>query len=342
MSFRCSRRSLLKVLGLATVSPLISKMALAAEDEWVLGFGSCMDLRRKQSFWNALNARSFNHFAFLGDNLYPERDLYSELTKSYEELSRCEGLSALRARVPVSAIWDDHDFGADNADSRLPFRTASLNLFKNFWKQELASDNDGVYLSRIFQHAGRKIHLIMLDARYNRTPYAPEVMPLEPDIAREELAAEKPTLLGAAQWAWLESELQVPADLKIIASGIQILSYEHKFEKWMNYPHERERLLQLLGQSSVPSVLLSGDRHLHEITRLKLDTGRTLYDFTSSGLNKADGLSRFEQNSLRVHRHLDDGFGEVRVKWNNGRPAVTLIMLDDRGNERFSHSDELS
>lgn len=340
MNSRIPRRRLLKSLGLALCSPLLSQFAFASESEWVLGFGSCMDLRKNQNFWESLNSRSFSHFAFLGDNLYPERDTLGELEKAYQKLSLSEGLAAFKNKVDISAIWDDHDFGADNADSTLPFRRESFSLFRNFWKQDYASEDDGVYSSTMFEHQGRKIHLIMTDTRYHRTAFgATSGEPFEPGDTKE--FAGEALLLGNRQWEWLETQLDVPADLKIIGSSIQVLSSDHRFEKWMNYPAEHQRLVKALGRISSPSLILSGDRHLHEISRTQLVSGRTIYDFTSSGFNKAEGLSRFEKNRLRVQRSLEDGFGELRLKWIDGIPLVSMSMIDKNGVVRFTHSDYL-
>lgn len=334
------RRHFLKTLGLASCGSLLSHLAFASGEEWILGFGSCMDLRRSQSFWTALNSRPFNHFAFLGDNLYPERDTLEELQKSYEKLAHSEGLTELRRRVSVSAIWDDHDFGADNADSSLPFKVQSLSLFKGFWPQDYASETDGVHSCRYFSHQGRRIHLILLDTRYHRTAYGIAADNNPGDPFYEKLHSE-PALLGSRQWEWLEEQLNAPADLKILCSSIQVLSADHRFEKWSNYPGEHERLLKCLARISSPTLLLSGDRHMHEISKTQLVSGRTLYDFTSSGFNKAEGLSRFERNRSRVQRNLGDGFGEVRIKWLDDAAIVTMSMIDKDGDTRFSLTDSL-
>lgn len=335
MSLKLSRRNALKALGLAFCSSVLPKFAWAEEPEWVLGFGSCMSQRRSQGYWQAILARRYDHWAFLGDNLYPDRDDLPSLIEAYQQLAKSEGLAKLRAQTPISATWDDHDFGADNADSSLPFKTESLNLFRNFWTQEYASADDGVYSAREFFHQGKKIHLILLDLRFNRTPHA------EIKGAGTWENAATPQLLGDRQWAWFESELAKPADLKVIGSSIQVLSADHNFEKWKNYPEEYDRLISLVSRLSAPTVFLSGDRHFHEISKVQLVSGRTLYDFTSSGLNKADGLSRFERNRLRTTRSLADGFGELRIRWEGNSPRITMQMIDDDGNVRFSQSDVL-
>lgn len=40
------------------------------------------------------------------------------------------------------------------------------------------------------------------------------------------------TLLGDTQWQWLEKQLQVNADVRIIASSIQVIAYEKGIENW--------------------------------------------------------------------------------------------------------------
>jgi alkaline phosphatase D len=339
MTVRVSRRSALKALGLSLCAPMFSKVAFASGEEWVLGFGSCMNARKSQKFWQAILSRRFHQWAFLGDNLYPERDNLEYLTMAYHELRGVRELKQLMSKVPVAATWDDHDYGADNADSSLPYKRESMRLFKEFWKQDYASEVDGVYSSQMHEHEGKKIQLILLDLRFNRTPY--QESDKGNQLGSESETAAGPQLLGEKQWEWLETQFETAADIRIVCSSIQVLSFQHEFEKWKNYPAEYERLMGLVGRNSAPTVFLSGDRHLHEVSRVQLVSGRTLYDFTSSGLNKAEGLSRFERNRLRTQRCLDDGFGELRLRWVDGVPQINMVMIDKDGEQRFNQVDFL-
>ncbi|MFZ9521571.1 MAG: alkaline phosphatase D family protein [Silvanigrellaceae bacterium] len=342
MGYTLSRRNVLKALGLAVCTPVFTNFARADESEWVLGFGSCMSTRRSQNFWKAILSRHYNHWVFLGDNVYPQRDSLESLRQAYVELGKLEQMAQLRSAVSVSATWDDHDFGADNADSSLPYRMESMQMFKDFWSQDYGSSENGVYSAHTFEHQGRKIHLILLDLRFNRTPYAKHARVTSSGPGESgSMKQLTPQLLGDEQWRWFEAEMEKPADLKIVGSSIQVLSFEHNFEKWKNYPEEYDRLMTLVGRISSPTIFLSGDRHLHEISKNQLVSGRTLYDFTSSGLNKAEGLSRFERNRLRMERCLDDGFGEIRVRWDGANPVVTMQMIDDKGSVRFASADTL-
>jgi alkaline phosphatase D len=101
------------------------------------------------------------------------------------------------------------------------------------------------------------------------------------------------TMLGETQWKWLEAELRKPADVRIIASSIQVLPDEHGSEKWGNFPHERTRLFRLIRDTKANGVvLISGDRHLAEI--MEIDSARSgnsypIYEVTSSSLNAPSG-----------------------------------------------------
>ena len=48
---------------------------------------------------------------------------------------------------------------------------------------------------------------------------------------------------------------------RLIASSIQVVAEDHGWEKWMNLPHERERLYRLIRETGAEGmVFLSGDR----------------------------------------------------------------------------------
>ena len=121
----------------------------------------------------------------------------------------------------------------------------------------------------------RKILLIGLDTRYFRSPLEGEKRDYQStsDISK--------TILGKEQWEWLERTFQEEVDIIILVSSIQILATNHGFEKWSNFPHEKERLLSLIREFQKPVVLVSGDRHKAGIYKQE-----NLYELTSSSLNK--------------------------------------------------------
>ena len=108
-------------------------------------------------------------------------------------------------------------------------------------------------------------------------------------------------MLGDTQWAWLEQQLIVPARLRIFVSSIQVVAQDHGFEKWMNFPLERERLYKLLKDTKAARVVaLSGDRHLAELSMMDAGLGYPLYDLTSSGLTEASPPLGASSNSTSI------------------------------------------
>jgi alkaline phosphatase D len=119
---------------------------------------------------------------------------------------------------------------------------------------------------------------------------------------------------------------------------------EHGSETWGNFPNERRRLFRLIRETKAGGgVILSGDRHLAEISRLAAghaDGARyPLYDVTSSSLNLPSGNftkagTRFanEINSYRVGlTYFDVNFGSVLVDWAAPDPVIRLQVRDLKG-----------
>jgi alkaline phosphatase D len=136
----------------------------------------------------------------------------------------------------------------------------------------------------------------------------------------------------------------VPAELRLIGSGIQVVPDEHGSETWGNFPLERKRLFRLIEEAGANGVVfLTGDRHLAEISRLPADqpdgVGYPLFDVTSSSLNAPSGNVtksgvRFanEVNSYRVGlTYFDVNFGTVLVDWEPADPVVRLQVRGEKG-----------
>jgi len=146
-------------------------------------------------------------------------------------------------------------------------------------------------------------------------------------------------MLGDEQWRWLETELDRPADMRLLVSTIQALPDNHPFEKWANLPRERQRLLDLLAQPRDGMLLIaSGDQHLGEISVLPREAGDDLVEITSSGMTHTRGsLPAF--NRYRVgSKVLDTNFGLIDIRADADEINVDLRVLDDEGATRVMRS----
>jgi alkaline phosphatase D len=192
--------------------------------------------------------------------------------------------------------------------------------------------HDGVYISYdYFLKGNRSVKIILLDGRYFRDT-------LNFSLVKGRRYDPNPygqgTLLGVEQWNWLEKELKnSEADLNIIVSGIQVLSEEHGFESWGgNFPHERDKLFDMLKTSKVKNVLfLSGDRHIAEVSKTQLEgLDYPIYDITSSGLTHSYEEAD-EPNKYRVSPLIDEkNFGILTIKAKEKTIVVDVELKGER------------
>ena len=316
-----------------------------------IAFGSCARQNQPQPIWEAIVAKQPDMFLFIGDNIYGDSEDMEVLRAKWEMLGNQPGYRKLKATCPVLATWDDHDYGANDAGVEYPKKRESQQLFLDFFDEPADSPRrkrEGVYDAKVFGPEGQRVQVILLDTRYFRSRLVrrrgasnndPEGYP-GPYGPNNDPAA---TMLGAAQWKWLQEQLRVPAQLRVVASSIQVIPNEHGWEKWGNHPHERERLFKLIGSTGAGGVVfISGDRHSAEISGFDPGVGYTLYDVTSSSLNAP---SRWH-NEINPHRlgskYTDTNFGIIAVDWEQADPTVQLQVLSEAGRVVLQKTVKLS
>ena len=316
-----------------------------------IAFGSCANQDRPQPIWEAIVAMRPEMFVFLGDNVYADTEDMDVLRAAYQRLGQQPGFQKLKQTCPLLATWDDHDFGANDAGGEYAKKRESQQVFLDFFdvlKDDPRRRQEGVYQARVVGPVGKRVQIILLDTRYFRSPLKKGFKRGEPGEGRGGvyLPDTDPgaTMLGEQQWKWLAEQLKAPAELRLIGSSVQFVADEHGWEKWGNFPRERQRLLRLLRETKAAGVIfLSGDRHLGEISRLPVSDeqspGYTLYDITSSSLNVPSGNftkagTRFanEINSYRVGlTYFEANFGTIEIDWSKSAPVVRLQIRDTAG-----------
>lgn len=335
------------VLSLALVLPA---GRLSAEEKPLhrIAFGSCASQEKPQPIWDAIVAARPELFLFLGDNIYADTQDMNVMRAKYAKLAAMPGYRRLRSTCPVWATWDDHDLGVDDGGSEYPKREQSQRLFLDFFEEPAESprrSRPGVYDARVVGPEGRRVQIILLDTRYFRSPLQRRPKAERGQGPYQASTNTSATMLGAAQWAWLEEQLRVPAEIRIIASSVQVVPEDHGWEKWMNFPHERQRLFALIRDTRATGVLfLSGDRHLAELSMMDGGVGYPLFDLTSSGLNQASRSWRpLEENRHRVGTmNWGDNFGLIAIDWDRPDPVISLQVRDEDGDVRIQQKINLS
>jgi alkaline phosphatase D len=341
------------LLGLLTAGfsqPAIGQSTSDFHDPKVvekIAFGSCYSPRdKKDSMFDAVIGQKPDVFVFLGDNIYGDTADMAVLTKKYAELEAVQGFRQLRDATRLIATWDDHDYGINDGGKSYSMREESEQIFLDFFKDPADSPRrarPGVYGSYTFGTPGKICQLLVLDTRYFRDEIPGSKAKKKKGTVGwyEPTKDESKTLLGEGQWKWLDQQLQVPADLRIIASSIQMLSFEKGMENWGNVPHEQKRLFELLKKHQAHHTFaISGDVHFAELS--KKDLGNyPFYDLTSSGFSHTSKSWAQADNSFRVGKsHWELNAGLIEIDWD--RKAVDLSIINPMGDKILQHPLNLS
>ena len=300
-------------------------------------FGSCLDKTEHPMLDRTLTL-PMDLFLYLGDNIYADTEDMAVMRAKYQALANSRFHRGLLERAPVLATWDDHDFGANDGGADYPKRREAQKEFLD-WLQVPADSpkrsREGVYDAHIFGPAEHSVQVILLDTRYFRSPLK-RVPKSEAGVGGSAVPNDDPsaTLLGEAQWRWLEEQLRQPARLRLIASSIQFAAAASGSESWANFPREQRRLIELIRRTQAEGVLvLSGDRHWCEFSTLTEDVPYPLHDLTASSMTQVHPRGTPTPN---VHRSLSKTFhrpnvGTLDIDWQSADPELRLRIVDEAG-----------
>ena len=300
-----------------------------------IAFGSCFRETRAAPIFDTIFKAAPDVFIFLGDNGYIDPTDQSMLDAGYARLAQIPALKTLMTQTKVLATWDDHEFGINDAGKENPMKIESQKAFLDFWgdgPNSARRGRAGVYESYSFGPEGQRVQVILLDTRYFR-----DALEIAPDVKpKTYIPSANPaaTILGREQWVWLEEQMKQPCDVRIIASSIQVIPQEHRFEKWLNFPLEQKRLFDLIGKtqtadSTTKTVLISGDRHAGEFSVAKDVSPKPIYEVTSSSLNNSAGRFKQEPNRYRQGPLITvNHFALMRFDWATRTVVVELVGED--------------
>lgn len=312
--------------------PLNTKKSLTA-----IAFGSCNKHNFPQPIWTSVVQNQPDLWIWLGDIIYGDTENMDTLKKKYDAQKSNPAYHQLQKTCPVIGIWDDHDYGENDGDKNYPKKEESKTLLMDFLdvpNKTIVRKREAAYQVYTFGKKDKKVKIILLDGRYFRDE-------LTKDYSNKYryLPNEDGDVLGEAQWKRLNQELSdTSVALNIIGCGIQMIAKDHGYEKWANFPKARKRLFDLLEEKKPKGVLLlSGDRHIAEISRIELEgLPYDLYDITSSGLTHSWDDIGEEYNELRVDDKMtgEKNFGLLKIDWNS---TPLKVNVEIRGLENKVH-----
>ena len=284
-------------------------------------FGSCNDQDNPQPLWEPILDNEPDAFIWGGDNIYADTPDMEKMKAMYDFQENVEAYQKLVNTAVMLGTWDDHDFGKNNAGKEWEKKAESQQLFLDFMnvpQGDIRRAREGVYYAQDLIADGNTIKVILLDTRYFRDPIN---------------ESRGGSILGDAQWKWLEKELNnSTADYHIIMSSIQVLSMQHRFEKWANFPEEREHLLDLIASSGIKNpIIISGDRHISEFSKMDIEGLKApLYDFTSSGMTHVYESFSGEANMYREGEVIFQlSFGVLNFDFENEEVNMQMRGIEN-------------
>lgn len=266
---------------------------------------SCAQNESNTAVFDAMVEEDADLYLALGDLHYANlesTDPDDHLRQYGRSLSQ-PGQSALFRSVPTAYVWDDHDFGPNDADSSSPTRDAVSLAYRQAVPTYGVDSDPNAPITQAFT-VGR-VRVVMSDTRSQRTAT---------------------TMLGDDQLAWLIDELVSSSqshEVVIWANPTPwISSAGEGSDDWSAFPDERRQIADALADANVRNlVMVSGDAHM-----LAIDDG-TNSDYSTGGgegfpLLHGAALDRPGSVKGGPYSHgIADGVGQYGV----------LEVLDDGG-----------
>lgn len=307
-----------------------------------IAFGSCNHQDLDQSIWTAVLAHHPDLWIWGGDNVYADTEDMAFLYEKYFKQKHGKGYKELRQEAMVLGTWDDHDYGVNDGNKGYRWKRESKEILMDFLdvpENSVVRRRDGVYQSWTFGPESRQVKIILLDTRWFQDF-------LRPDTTGNKgyLPNDAGDILGEVQWKWLENELtESKANIHLIVSSFQVIPDRHRKAKWGYFPQARKRFFELIKRTQPANTLiLSGDRHLAELSRLDLtDSPSPLFELTSSGMTHTAGTRNpniiHEKNPYRVGPQLvEKNFAVLTIDWSADKPSVNASVYSQQNELLFS------
>ena len=152
------------------------------------------------SIFKSMAKENADLMLWLGDNWYTrEVDYYSEWGLNYRaQRDRSQQvLQPLLKAMPNYAVWDDHDYGYNNAGLSYPLKETSRSVFTSYWANPSYGEaSEGIYSRFIWND----VEFFVLDDRYFRSDdKLPDSINGQPNPSKK--------MFGDKQLNWLENAL---------------------------------------------------------------------------------------------------------------------------------------
>ena len=294
-----------------------------------IAVASCMNDSYKSActeMWAMLAKQAPDLVLLVGDTCYSDngnKGTQLGYWKRYTETRSKIGLFRHKNLVPVMAVWDDHDFGANGGDSSFSQKQFMLELFSNFW---LYPDEDryqrGVGVSQVLSVFGYRF--CMMDGRYYRNATTP---------------------WGESQKEQLYSTLGTDNTPTFLMNGSQFFGgYLKKDAYEYKHPKDLTLVCQQLARINAPVCFVSGDVHFSEIMQIEEKIlGYKTFEVTSSAMHSFTFFANHlrKKNPRRIDAKSRHNFTILHLDNSSAKFKFNSTAYDKDGDKMISKGLEI-
>ncbi len=298
--------------------------------DFTFAFGNCARIGSNASTFDRIREAGPDLLIHLGDLSYTDlwTDDRAAVRAMYDTQLTTPAMDALVRSVPIAYMWDDHDFGPNDADSTSDSGPASQVVYREDVPHPDLPAGEGP--EAIYQSftLGR-VRFILTDSRSERSPKS------APDDRAK-------TMFGSAQWTWLLDEFDAAAEAGQVVVLVTSVPWngvaQAGADDWAGYTTERRRLADAIAGAGLADqmLMIAGDAHM-----LAIDDG-THTDFSAS---QAGGFPLMHAGAMDRHGSFKAGpysegafpggghYGLATVKDAGSDITITLSGRDYTGSE---------
>jgi alkaline phosphatase D len=281
-----------------------------------------------RAVWNRMVTEEPDAVVLLGDTPYIDSTELERQTRRHREFAAVAEYQRLLRTRPCWWTWDDHDVGINNCSGLMIGKENSRLVYTRYRPQAGYGDGrNGIYTS--FRYG--PVEVFLLDTRWFSMTEASYANPGEP------------TLLGAAQWQWLQQGLRAStATFKLLACGM-IWDDKESIggDDWGTYLHERRALEKFIATHRIPGVVLvGGDIHASRVLRYKsaATVGYNLVQFIASPIHASVIPTLNVYNPDLVRSAVEPNVFLLLEADSSVSPATLRGMLvNEKGDRVFSY-----
>jgi len=140
-----------------------SKLAESEPKTFRIAIGSCNRQDLPQEYWSIIEKDSADIFVWGGDNIYadtPDMDLMGETYDSIKSNPYYQSFIKSLPNAPLG-VWDDHDYGKNDAGKEWPYKDEAKELFLDFLdidSTQAVANRKGTYYSKVIPLGNKSIN----------------------------------------------------------------------------------------------------------------------------------------------------------------------------------------